>query len=119
MEKLRRHEDFGLAHVLLGLAIRAVVLGFEAVAVGPGVQDDAVLNIIFMEERLQLVVEASLITVRPEQYRRVIDIAGDHFLNELEAHDSLVSPVPATQLTVDIESEGVAGIEKFGVGRIM
>ena len=119
VQKLGGHEDFLLSHILCRLAPRAVVLRLETVAVGPGVEDHALLRVKLLEDRLQFVVEAALVAVAPEDDAGMVDVAGDHLLDELRAGDGLVCPVPARQLALHVETQRVAGIEELRVGGVV
>ena len=95
------------------------MLGLETVAIGPGIEHHALLRVKFMEERFQLVVEAALVAVAPEDDRRMVHISRHHLLHEFLSVDGLVGPVPAGQFAFHVESQRVAGIQEFGVGRIV
>ena len=119
MQELRWHEDFLLPHIFGRLAPRAVMLGLETVAVGPGIEHHALLRVELPEIGFQFVVETALIAVTPENNRRVVHVARHHLLHKLCPVDGLMRPVPAGQFTFHIEAQRVAGIQKFGVGRIV
>ena len=119
MQELGRHEDFLLSHILLGLAIRAVMLGFKAVAVSPRIEYHAFLLIPESEVWLKSVVETTLVTVAPKDDARMILITGNHLLHQLLAHDGRMCPVPSAQLTFDIETERIASLQELRIGRIM
>ena len=54
MQELRRHKYFLLSHIFRRLAPRAVVLGLEAITIGPGIEHYTLLRIKFLEDLLQL-----------------------------------------------------------------
>ena len=95
MQELGRHEDFLLSHIFLGLAIRAVMLGFKAVAVSPRIENHAFLLVPESEVWLQFIIETTLVTVTPEDDARMVLITGNHLLHQLLAHDGRMRPVPS------------------------
>ena len=119
VQELRRHEDFLLPHIFGRLAPRAVMLGFETVAVGPGIEHHALLRVELPEIGLQFVVEAALVAVAPENNRRMVHVACYHLLHKLCTVNGLMRPVPAGQFAFHIEAQRVAGIQEFGVGGIV
>ena len=80
------------------------MLGLKAVAVGPRVEHDALLRVELREDRLQLVVEAALVAVAPEDDAGVVDVARHHLLSYLRANDGLVGIVPARLLALHIKA---------------
>ena len=81
------------------------MLRLKAVAVSPRVEHHALLGVELCEEGFQLVVEATLVAVAPEDYRRMVHIARYHLLHEFCPVDGLVGPVPARQFTFHIEAK--------------
>ena len=119
VQELCWHEDFLLAHKLSRLAPRTVVLRLEAVAVGPGIEHYALLRVILRKHLFQLVVEAALIAVAPEDYRWVIHVSCHHLLHYLRADNRFMCPMPSWLFTLHIESERVAGVEELRVCGVM
>ena len=119
VQELGRHEDFLLSHILLGLAIRTVVLGFKAVAVSPRIENHTLLLVPERKVWFQFIVETTLVSVAPEDDARMVLITGNHLLHQLLAHDGRMRPMPAAQLTFHIETERIASLQKLRIGRIM
>ena len=119
VQELGGHEDFLLPHIFGRLAPRAVMLGLETVAVGPGIEHHALLRVELPEIGLQFVVKAALVTVTPEDNRRMVHVACYHLLHQLCAVYGLMRPVPSGQFAFHIKSQRVAGIQEFGVGGIV
>ena len=119
MQELGGHEDFLLAHELCRFAPRTVMLRFEAVTIGPGIEHHALLRVELGKDRLQLVVETALVAVAPKDDRGMIDVAGNHFFDDLRTDDGLMGPVPARLFALYIEAQRVAGIQELWVGRIV
>ena len=58
VQELCRHEDFFLAHILCRLAPRAIVLGFEAIAISPRIEYHTLLRVELREYRLQFIIKS-------------------------------------------------------------
>ena len=119
VEELRRHEDFRQTHVVLALAVGAVVHGLEAAEVALRMEHGTLLRVVLVELAVQLVVPAFLVTVAPPDDARMVHVALHHFLDQLLTDDGLVLAVPAGELAHHIESERVACLVELRVCRIV
>lgn len=106
MQEFGGHEDFGQAHVVLTLAVGAVVHGFEAGEVSLGMDDGALLRVVFVEFAVEFGVPAFFVAVAPPDDGRVVDVAFYHAFDEARAGGGVVLAVPAAEFIHDIEAEG-------------
>ena len=95
MQKLCRHEYFGLAHILLTLAVRAVVHCLIAAEVALRMQHRTLLNVPFVELAVKFGVPSLLVSVAPPYYRRMINVAYNHLTDKFLSVDSFVMTMPS------------------------
>ena len=119
VQELGRHEDLFLTHILCCLAPRTIVLCLETITISPRIEHHALLDIELRKYGFQLVVEATLVAVAPENDRRVIHVARHHLFHNLRAHNRLMCPMPARLFALYIKAQRVAGIQKLRIGRIV
>ena len=91
----------------------------HSVNVSPGIEHRTFLQVELMEDGVEFHVESSLVSVRPEDDRRVVVVSFHHALYECRTCDGVVCPVPSGLLVDDIQSQRIADVEKLRVGWIV
>ena len=119
VQKLGRHEDFLLTHILGRLTPRTIVLGFETITISPGIKHHTLLRVELREYRLQFIIKSTFVTVAPEDDAGMIDVSRHHLFYDLRTHNRLMSPMPAWLFTFHIETQRVAGIQKLRISRVV
>ena len=119
VQKFGRHKDFRLAHILLTFTIRTIVHGFKSAEVSLWMEHRTFLRVKRRKLTIQVKVETAFVTVRPPSNTWMIEVAGNHFIDQLFTDSSVVFAMPAAQFHHHIQTQFVAGIQKFGIGRIV
>ena len=121
VQHLRGHDELRPVEVLAGAAVVGAVVGGVDLAglVLPGVDDRALLRVVEGVVARELVVEAALVAVVPEDHRGVVDVADDELAHELAADLGVVAVLPAGQLVEDVEALLVARLQEVPVGRVV
>ena len=93
VQHLRGHDELRPVEVLPGAAVVGAVVGGVDLAglVLPGVDHRALLRVVEVVVVRELVVEAALVAVVPEDHRGVVDVAHDELAHELAADLGVVA----------------------------
>ena len=119
MQEFGRHEYFGLAHVFFALAVGAVVHGLVSSEVALRMKYRTLLDVPFVEFTVKFRVPTLLVSVAPPYHTRMVDVACNHFLDELLSVDGFMVAVPTAKLAHHIQSETVASVIEIRVGRVV
>ena len=121
VQHLRGHDELRPVQVLPGAAVVGAVVRRVDLAglVLPRVDDRALLRVVGGVVVHEVVVEAALVAVVPEDHRGVVDVAHDELAHERVADLRVVAVLPAGQLVEDVEALLVAHLQEAPVGRVV